>query len=92
MTVKSRYQKLNQQVYQSSQKAISSAQQAHEAVAQAQSSLLPQEIQYAESKVLEALTYLRQVQNQVENQIISPELQQSLLEEESRLMQEYELF
>ena len=51
MTVKSRYQKLNQQLYHSSQEAIRTAQQAHNAVTQAQSSLLPQEIQYAEHKV-----------------------------------------
>ncbi|NLO21952.1 MAG: hypothetical protein GX119_08120 [Syntrophomonadaceae bacterium] len=92
MTVKSRYQKLNQQVYQSSQEAIRSAQQAHDAVNQAQSSLLPQEIQYAEHKVCEALSYLRQVQNQLQNQSIAPEIQESLQQEESRLIQEYELF
>ena len=48
------------------------AQQAHNAVTQAQSSLLPQEIQYAEHKVCEALSYLRQVQDQL-NQDIAPE-------------------
>jgi histone deacetylase complex regulatory component SIN3 len=67
MTVKSRYQKLNQQLYHSSQEAIRTAQQAHNAVTQAQSSLLPQEIQYAEHKVCEALSYLRQVQDQLQN-------------------------
>ncbi len=92
MTVKSRYQKLNQQLYHSSQEAIRTAQQAHDAVTQAQSSLLPQEIQYAERKVFEALSYLRQVQDQLQDQDIAPEIRQSLKQEESRLMQEYELF
>ncbi len=91
MTVKSRYQKLNEQVDQSTQEAIRSAHQAHTAVNQAQSSLLPQEIQYAERKVSEALTHVRHVQNNLETSI-SPELQQSLQQEEARLLQEYKLF
>lgn len=91
LTVKSRYQKLNEQVNKSTQEAIKSAHQAHTAVTQAQSSLLPQEIQYAEKKVSEALTYVRHVQNSLEASI-SPELQQSLQQEEARLLQEYQLF
>jgi len=91
LTVKSRYQKLNEQVDQSTQEAIRSAHQAHTAVTQAQSSLLPQEIQYAERKVSEALTYVRHAQNHLEVGI-SPEVQQSLQQEEAKLLQEYELF
>ncbi len=91
MTVKSRYQKLNEQVHQSTQDAIRSAHQAHTAVTQAQSSLLPQEIQYAERKVSEALTNVRHVQNHLEVSM-TPELQQSLQQEEAQLLQEYKLF
>ncbi len=91
MTVKNRYQKLNDQIDQSTQEAIRSAHQAHTAVTQAQSSLLPQEIQYAERKVSEALTNVRHVQNNLETSI-SPEVQQSLQQEEARLLQEYTLF
>ncbi len=91
MTVKSRYQKLDEQVQQSSQEAIWSAQQAHTAVNQAQSSLLPQEIQYAERKVWEALNYVRHVQDNLQAGI-TPEIQQSLQQEEGRLLQEYNLF
>ncbi len=91
MTVKNRYQKLNEQVHQSTQEAIRSAHQAHTAVTQAQSSLLPQEIQYAERKVSEALTYVRHVQEHMELSI-SPEVQQSLQQEEAQLLQESKLF
>jgi DNA transposition AAA+ family ATPase len=90
MTVKSRFHKMEEQVSLSTREAINSAHQAHKAVIQAQSSLLPQEIQYAERKVSEALEQVRHVQNHLGQ--ISPELQANLSKEENRLMQEYELF
>jgi len=91
LTAMSRYQKLNQLTAQSAQQAIVSARQAHTAVAQAQSSLTSQEIQYAESKVSEALTYVRHVQHNMELSIPSED-QQNLKLEEKQLLQEYELF
>jgi hypothetical protein len=91
LTAKSRYQKLSEQYQLSTDQAIQTARQAHVAVEQAQSSLLPQDIQYAEKKVYEALHSVRHIQNNL-NIDLSSDIQASLKEEEAKLIQEYQMF
>lgn len=91
MPVKSRIQKIDEQSTISVQQAISSTSQAHTAVNQAQSSLLPQDIQYAEHKVNEALTQIHHVQQQLGTSI-SANQHTDLQQAEEILLQDYQLF
>lgn len=91
MTAGNRHQKISEQYQRSTNEAITSARKAHTAVDQAQSSLLPQDIQYAERKVYEALHSVRHIQNNLDNNL-SSENKASLKEEEEKLLKEYQLF
>lgn len=91
MPVKSRSQKVDEQSSISVQQAISSASQAHTAVNQAQSSLLPQDIQYAEHKVNEALSRVHHVKQQLGTSI-SADQHSDLQQAEETLLQDYQLF